>query len=38
MVQDRATLTMAEWPTNSSGLSNGAVLNDAEQPLTQISM
>ena len=37
MVQDRAIFTMADQQKVACGLSNGAMFNDFEQPLTQFS-
>ena len=37
MVQDRAIVTMADQQKVAYGLSNGAIFNDLERPLTQIS-
>ena len=37
MVQDRAIVTMADQWKVSYGLSNGAIFNDLERPLTPIS-
>jgi len=36
MVQDRAIFTMADWSKVAYGLSNGAIFNDLERPLTQV--
>jgi len=36
MVQDRAILTMGNEHKVVYGLSNGAIFNDLEQPLTQL--
>ena len=37
MVQDRAIFTMADQYKESYGLSNGAIFNDLERPLTWFS-
>ena len=37
MVQDRAIFTMADQQKVSYGLSNGAIFNDLERPLTWFS-
>jgi len=37
MVQDRAIFTMADQYEVACGLSNGAIFNDIEQPLTWFS-
>jgi len=37
MVQNRAILTMADQYEVTYGLSNGAIFNDLEQPLTPSS-
>jgi len=37
MVQDRAIFTMADQQKVAYGLSNGAIFNDLERPLTQFS-
>jgi len=37
MVQDRATFTMADQQKVACGVSNGAIVNDLEQPLTWFS-
>ena len=37
MIQDRAIVTMADWVQVICDLSNGAIFNDLERPLTQIS-
>jgi len=37
MVQDTAILTMADQQKVIDGLSNSAIFNDPEQPLTQFS-
>ena len=37
MVQDRAVLTMADQRKLHNGLSNGAIFNDLERPLTRFS-
>jgi len=37
MVQDRAIFTMADQQKVARGLSNGAILNDLERPLTWFS-
>jgi len=34
MVQDRAIFTMADQQKVANGLSNGAIFNDLERPLT----
>ena len=36
-VLDRATITMADQQKGVCDLSNGAIFNDLEQPLTQFS-
>jgi len=37
MVQDRAIFTMADQQKVAYGLSNGAIFNDLERPLTWLS-